>query len=108
MRQAVVEKLGEFVAPLSYREPHPQITGAIKRAIEKIPPQPAQAAAIASDIGARVGLHQCADQRVIARIWISFMATLDARMDTGSSVVRNMFMRISPSDTPVASLGKSP
>ena len=49
MRQAVVEKLGEFVAPLSYREPHPQITGAIKRAIKKIPPEPAQAAAIASD-----------------------------------------------------------
>src|SRR5439155_20766157 len=64
MRQAIVEQFGESVSPLPHREPHPQPKGATQRAIEKIPPQLAQAAAIASDIGRRVGLHECAYQIV--------------------------------------------
>src|SRR5260370_16344072 len=45
MRQAIVEQFGELVSPLPHREPPPQLEGAMQRAIEKIPPQPAQAAA---------------------------------------------------------------
>jgi hypothetical protein len=40
---------------------------------KKIPTQPAQAAAIASDIGICLSLHQCTNQIVIAWIYIRFV-----------------------------------